>query len=198
MGGYGSGRRSDKPKIEGCNSLDANQLSRNGCLINGWTGSTTWSRNGLKIGSVGMRASADRLHLSYRSSEFGLVAQSILIERTPCRFGGQRAYFRCDCGKRVVKLYGFGRLFLCRHCYGLFNFSKNEGFWDRSLRQRTKHRRRLGTNISLDALGVPKPKGMWWRTYYHLQRRAQVAERQSDAVFLLMARRFLKVKLKAN
>ena len=28
MGGYGSGRRSDKPKIEECNSIDANQLNR--------------------------------------------------------------------------------------------------------------------------------------------------------------------------
>jgi len=34
MGGYGSGRRSHKPKVEECISLDSNQLSRDGCLKN--------------------------------------------------------------------------------------------------------------------------------------------------------------------
>ena len=29
MGGYGSGRRSTKPKVEECSSIDANQLRRN-------------------------------------------------------------------------------------------------------------------------------------------------------------------------
>ena len=193
MGGYGSGRRSSKPKVEECNSLDANQLSGNGGLSNGWNGTATWLRNGFKIGSVGMRTSADRLHLSYRSSEFGLVAQPILIERMPCHFGGSRAYFRCDCGKRVLMLYGFGRLFRCRHCCGLFHSSKNEGFWDRSLRQRTKHRWRLSGDASLEAYEMPKPKGMWWRTFYRLQRAAQAAENRAADDFIIAARRLVKV-----
>ena len=141
MGGYGSGRRSSKPKVEECNSLDANQLQRDGRLKDGWNGASIWSRRGVKISSVGMRTSADYLYLGYRSERYGSVIQPVRIERVPCRFGGSRAYFRCDCGKRVVKLYGLARLFLCRHCYGLFHSSKNEGFWDRSLRQRTKHQR---------------------------------------------------------
>jgi len=103
----------------------------------------------------------------------------------PCRFGGQRAYFTCDCGKRVVKLYGFGQLFLCRHCHGLFHCSKNEGFWDRSLRQRTKHKRRL----SGDTYEIPKPKGMWWRTFYRLQRAAQAAENRAADDFITAAGR---------
>jgi hypothetical protein len=93
--------------------------------------------------SINLRASADHLHLSYRSRGPGRdwedVDQSVLIERVPCRFGGWRPYFSFRCSKRVVKLYSAGRLFLRRQCYGLFHFSKNEGFWDRSLRQRTKH-----------------------------------------------------------
>jgi len=193
MGGYGSGRRSTKPKVEECNSLDANQLSRLGCFKNGLNGTMSWSRNGVKSSSIGMRTTANYLHLGYSSEQYGSIIQPIQIERLPCRFGGSRAYFRCDCGKRVVKLYGVGKYFLCRHCCGLFHYSKNEGFWDRSLRQRTKHRRRLTDNASLEAYEIPKPKGMWWRTYYHLQKRAQVAERRSDTGFLLMARRFNRV-----
>ena len=38
-------------------------------------------------------------------------------------------------------------------------YSKNEGFWDRSLRQRTKHKRRLSVDASLEAYEMPKPKG---------------------------------------
>ena len=168
MGGYGSGRRSTKPKVEECSSIDANQLNGDGCLKNGWNGTITWSRNGVKSSSIGMRTTANYLHLGYSSEQYGSVIQPIQIERLPCRFGGSRAYFRCDCGKRVVKLYGVSKYFRCRHCSGLFHYSKNEGFWDRSLRQRIKHRRRLSKDASLNAYEMPKPKGMWWRTYYRL------------------------------
>jgi len=193
MGGYGSGRRSTKPKVEECSSIDANQLNRGGCLENGWNGSTTWSRNGQKFSSIGLRATANYLYLGYSSEQYGSVIQPVRIERLPCRFGGSRAYFRCNCGKRVVKLYGFGRYFLCRHCSGLFHFSKNEGFWDRSLSQRTKHKRRLSGDASLDAYEMPKPKGMWWRTFYRLQRRAQEAENRAADDFIIAAGRYLKV-----
>ena len=193
MGGYGSGRRSTKPKVEECSSIDANQLNRDGCLENGWNGTTTWSRNGKKFSSIGMRVTANYLHLGYSSEHYGSGIQPIRIERLPCRFGGSRAYFRCNCGKRVVKLYGFGRLFLCRHCSGLFHFSKNEGFWDRSLSQRTKHKRRLSGDASLDAYEMPKPKGMWWRTFYRLQRRAQEAENRAENDFITAPRRLVKV-----
>ena len=194
MGGYGSGRRSTKPKVEECNSLDANQLNRNGCLKNGWSGTMAWSRNGQKFSSIGLRATADYLHLGYSSERYGSDIQPIRIERLPCRFGGSRAYFRCDCGKRVVKLYGFGRLFLCRICSGLFHYSKNESFWDRSLRQRAKQRRRLSGDASLDAYKIPKPKRMWWKTYYRLQRRAQAAEDRAADDFIVAAKRLVRVK----
>ena len=193
MGGYGSGRRSTKPKVEECSSIDANQLNRDGCLENGWTGTMAWSRNGKKFSSIGMRATTDYLHLGYSSEQYGPVIQPIRIERQTCGFGGSRAYFRCDCGKRVVKLYGFGRLFLCRHCSGLFHYSKNEGFWDRSLRQRTKHKRRLSGDASLEAYQMPKPKGMWWRTFYRLQRAAERAEKRASDDFITAAGRLVKV-----
>ena len=193
MGGYGSGRRSTKPKVGGCSSIDANQLSRIGCFKSGWNGTTTWSRNGKKFSSIGMRATANYLHLGYSTEHYGSVIQPIRIERLPCRFGGWRAYFRCECGKRVVKLYGFGRFFLCRHCYGLFHYSKNEGFWDRSLRQRTKHMQRLTDDGSLEAYEMPKPKGMWWRTFYRLQRASERAENRAADDFITAAGRLVKM-----
>ena len=193
MGGYGSGRRSNNPKIEDCNSIDANQLNRDGCLKNGWYGTTTWSRNGVKTSSIGMHASNDSLHLDYSSKQPDSLIQHIRIERLPCRFGGTRVYFRCKYNKRVVKLYSVGKHFRCRHCYHLSYSSKNESQWDRALRQRNKRRRRLSRNVGLEAYMAQKPKGMWWRTYQRLQDRAYEAEQRSDDEFILMARRLVKM-----
>ena len=72
-------------------------------------------------------------------------------------------------------------------------FSKNEGFWDRSLRQRTKHQRQLSVDASLDAYEMPKPKGMWWRTFYRLQRAAQAAEDRAADDFINAAGRLVTV-----
>ena len=121
------------------------------------------------------------------------VNQPVLIERVSCRFGGWRSYFRCACNRRVVKLYSEGRLFLCRHCYNLPYSSKNEGFWDQSLRQRDKHRVRLSGNATTEAFETFKPKGMWWRNFYRLQSCAQAAERRADDGFIMAARRLLKM-----
>ena len=193
MGGYGSGWRSTKPKIEDCNSLDANQLNRDGCLKSGWCGTTTWSRNGVKTSSIGMHATADYLHIGYSSKQHGSLIQPIPIERLLCRFGGSRAYFRCKCSKRVVKLYLAGKHFLCRHCHRLPYSSKNESQLDRAIRHRNKQRRRLSGNIGLEASMAQKPKGMWWRTYQRLQERVYEAEQRSDDEFIVMARRLVKM-----
>jgi hypothetical protein len=65
--------------------------------------------------------------------------------------------------------------------------SKNEGLWDRSLRQRTKHQRRLTDDGSLEAYEMSKPKGMWWRTFYRLQEAAQAAEDRAADDFIIAA-----------
>ncbi len=71
--------------------------------------------------------------------------------------------------------------------------SKNEGFWDRSLRQRDKHRVRLSGDASTESFETLKPKGMWWQTYHRLQSCAQAAEWRADDGFLMAARRLLKM-----
>ena len=191
MGGYGSGRRSNKPKVEECISLDSNQLNRDGCLRNGWNGSKVWSRDGAKISSIGMRANADYLYLGYKSEIYGSIIQPLQIERIPCRYGGSRAYFKCKCGRRVIKLYCVHKFFLCRHCIGISHGSKNESRWDRSLRRRAKYRIRMGGDASQDAHEIAKPKGMWWRTYHLLQEATKSAEDRAAIDFIIAARRVL-------
>jgi len=61
------------------------------------------------------------------------------------------------------------------------------------LRQRTKHKRRLSGDTYLEAYEMPKPKGMWWKTYYRLQEAAQAAENRAADDFFIAAGRLVKV-----
>jgi hypothetical protein len=40
---------------------------------------------------------------------------------------------------------------------------------------------------------MPKPKGMWWRTFYRLQEAAQAAENRAADDFITAAGRLVKL-----
>jgi hypothetical protein len=204
MGGLGSGRPSGSGRsiVEACRSIDANRLHRKGCLDTGWMGSWQWSRDGEQVASINLRTDHDRLHLTYRvrisGGEWEEVTESISIVRLPCRFGGTRPFFICPgvvngtvCGRRVAKLHGPGRYFLCRHCYRLAHASQSESAWDRTLRRANKIRRRLGGDPGMAAPFPQKPKGMWRRTYQRLHDQAFDAEMRADEAFALQAEHLL-------
>ena len=116
----------------------------------------------------------------------------------PCRFGGVRPYFICpgvvngiSCGRRVAKLHGPGRYFLCRHCYRLTHASQSESGWDRAVRRAAKIRQRLDGDPDTAAPFPKKPQGMWRRTYQRLHERALEAEMAADEAFVLSAGRLL-------
>ena len=147
-----------------------------------------------------MRSDPDRLHLSYRvrtgGGEWQDVEETVRIVRVACRFGGSRPYFICPgvvngvaCGRRVAKLHGSGRFFLCRHCYRLAHASQSEGAWDRMLRRANKIRQRLGGDPGMAAPFPPKPKGMWRRTYERLLEHAIDAEAHAEEAFEMQAAR---------
>jgi len=136
-----------------------------------------------------MCASTDSLHLSYSTKRLSVSN----LERIPCCFGGSRLYFRCECNRCVFKLYSDGKHFLCRHCHRLPYSSKNESQWDCALRQRNKQGKCLNENPGLKAYMTQKPKGLWWKTYYHFQERAFKSEQCSDAKFIMITRRLVKI-----
>lgn len=204
MGGYGSGRPrgSGYDTVEACRSIDVNRLHREGCLRAGWIGGWQWSRDGEKLASIVLHAEQDQLHFSYRvrigGGEWEDVAETVRIVRVVCRFDGARPYFICPgvvngiaCGRRVAKLYGAGRYFLCRHCYRLSHASQSEGAWDRTLRRANKIRLRLGGDSGMAPPFPQKPKGMWQRTYKQLREQAFEAEMRADEVFAIHAERLL-------
>ena len=204
MGGFGSGRPSGsgRNKVEGCCSIDANRLHKAACLRPGWWGGWQWTRDGEKVSSINLRAETDHLHLTYRvrvgGGEWEDVAETVRIVRVACRFGGARPYFICPgvvkgiaCGRRVAKLYGPGRYFLCRHCYRLAHASQSEDTCDRTLRRANKIRQRLGGDPGMVTPFPAKPKGMWRRTYERMWEQALAAETRADEAFVRRAEHLL-------
>ena len=202
MGGFGSGRPSGRCTVEACRSIDVNRLHREGRLRNGWMGGWQWTRDGEKVASINARTEQDRLRLTYRArvdgGEWEDVVETVRIVRIACRFGGARSYFICPgvvsgiaCGRRVGKLYGPGRYFLCRHCCRLAHASQSEDKMDRTRRRANKIRQRLGGDPGMAEPFPPKPKGMWRRTYERLRERAFDAEMRADQAFLYRAERLL-------
>lgn len=194
MGGLGSGRRSGwgRDKVEWCKSLEVNELRRRGCLSRGWAGTLQFWRNGTQVGAIHIRAEQERIYLEYRIRSAGEdwkdVVEAVGLARLPCRFGGKRLYFLCpgedgtNCGRRVGKLYGAGRLFLCRRCSKLTYASQCQ---DTAMRLRSKARKVLRhmDGDTSDWISVQRPKGMWYHTFDRLQRRAFELEMDAEQLF---------------
>ena len=209
MGGFGSGRPSGsgRDKVESSRSIDVNKLHKAGCLRAGSVGGWQWTRDGERVASINLSAEADRLHLSYRVRISGVewedVTETVRIVRVACRFGGARPYFICPgavngiaCGRRVAKLHGPGRYFLCRHCYRLTYASQSEDRWDRALRRANKHRRRIGGEPGMLSNVPERPKGMWHRSYQRHLSEIFLAEDAAQERLVLLAARLMKTSPK--
>jgi hypothetical protein len=133
---------------------------------------------------------ADAVELAYTartgSDEPRQVHYTVPLTSTPCTYGGRRRWFLCpgvvagrSCGRRVAKLYSDGVYFLCRRCYDLTYESRREGSMDRARSRAQAIRVRLGGSANLLEPLSPRPKGMHWRTYDRLCRRALAAEHES-------------------
>ena len=190
MGGYGSGRRyryGAKETTDSLKSLDVNWLNRNGNLMPGCWSSISWSWGEKPTGSIGIRAEEGLLVLDYKwhssGDEWENVTESVLLSQTPCNYGGQRPWFICPgvrngipCQRRVAKLYGAGKYFLCRYCYDLAYQSQRESKPDRFLYKAQNIRVRLGGSADIGKPFPSKPKGMHWNIYLRLRREAGRAE----------------------
>jgi hypothetical protein len=109
---------------------------------------------------------------SWRDGFIHLSNQILCTEQVSWRFGGQRFYFVCDCGRRVDKLHAFrDRPWRCRHCYGLTYATRQALPRHRHIIKAQKIRRQLGGSPSMLEQFPPKPRGMHWKRYERLRRR---------------------------
>ena len=175
MGGHGSGRRrsySGKPETDDCCPLDIRKLNRRGLLVPGSRFSWQWTVGQRVAFVIALRVDGQGLVLMYRpSSSDVIVEQQVQIERTSCRFGGQRPWFTCPrCDRRVAVLYAPARQFACRQCGRLAYGSQKESAGGRALRQADAIRKRLGWRAGIIHGPGYKPKGMHWKTFERLER----------------------------
>jgi hypothetical protein len=116
---------------------------------------------------------------SWRDGFIHLPNQILCTEEVPWRFGGQRFYFICDCGRRVDKLHTFGqRLWRCRHCYNLSYATRQAAPRIRRLMRAQKIRKQLGGSLSMMDDFPLKPEGMHWKRYQRLRGRHDAAKAQ--------------------
>ncbi|MEH6814780.1 MAG: hypothetical protein V7677_19775, partial [Motiliproteus sp.] len=178
MGGMGSGngyRWNTKTTLEQTRRIDIRFMKKQGLLVADRGGSLSWSCNGEPDGNINYRCYENSLELNFKSrspgEEWESVKQTILFDRTPCNYGGERLWFRCPhCDRRVGILSGHGSLFLCRHCYQLPYGSQNEGRIGRLISQKHKLGERIFEHYD-HGDGWGKKKGMHWKTFNRLHAR---------------------------
>jgi hypothetical protein len=107
VGGLGSGgwNRTARSTTSELRRIDVNELLRSKILNGPCSITTTWSRHGEKVASIGIFGGRDRIHLHYRQqsageTEWRQVAEDIAIDWRPNRYGGRVPLFRCP-GCRV-------------------------------------------------------------------------------------------------
>lgn len=182
---YGAGRPGWHRKAEHCQRLDVRRWQREGCLKPGHAGLWGWTDpdTGERIASIGYSVEPGALRLRYTVNKGEPVALCVSILRTPCNYGGTRAWFGCPrCGRRVAVLFLAGEWFQCRHCARVAYASQSETATGRAWRKQAK------TEAKLNADGS-KPKGMRWATFDRLCAVIEQCEARRDAELEAMALR---------
>ena len=98
------------------------------------------------------------------------VEHNVYLTTTVCHYGGVRYWFKCHyCHRRIGVIYFSGVQCACRHCFRLAYKSERETYHDQQFRKANAVRHRLGWQPGIAHPDGPKPKGMHWKTFYHLK-----------------------------
>jgi hypothetical protein len=178
MGGWGSGMRwGSRTTTEELRSVDVRYLQREGVLEMRSRRFLRWTQNGETTASIVLQPESDRVIFIYRTQPNGgewiHKEYPVMLERTPCHYGGERVWFRCPargCGRRVAIVYG-GTIFACRRCHQLAYESQKESVSDRADRRGWKIRAQCKDDFGSLLDPLFKPKGMHERTFRRLERK---------------------------
>jgi hypothetical protein len=97
---------------------------------------------------------------------------TVQVEWTPCRFGGERSWFRCPrCDTRRGRLHYVAGAWACRVCHNLRYKSQRQTLPDRRLDRAHRIRRDVLGQEGWFRVGDPlprRPKGMKMRRHHEL------------------------------
>lgn len=162
-----------KRSTDQMHALDIRKLHRKGLLTPGGSFTWQWTRRGNVIATIGgIVDTTTSLTLHYRTRRHGGEWQDrryqVMIEWTPCNYGGTRPWWLCPrCGRRVAVLWG-DSFYACRHCQQINYESTRTAESSKPFERADKLRRRLGWCAGVANDQGDKPKGMHARTYLRL------------------------------
>ncbi len=192
MGGWGSGRRSERVSIGGCGSCRL-AIKDLGHLLRSPDGNAVWmnyGRSGEHLLTVVVKARPDQgyarlQHPSRASERAGHMDYILGLTWTVPRFGGRRWWFTCPIsGRRCAVLYlpRGAHKFGSAKAYGLaYDVTRMEEH-DRLWRRMEKIARCLGDKYPDPEIPPRKPKRMWAATYDRLLASWLEAEERREAI----------------
>ncbi len=164
-----SGRAGTKRSTDNMHSLDIRRIARDGLLTPGRSFNWQWSRRGNVLASIGVEVdTTNSVTLNYRSKQGGEWQDKryqVLIERTPCNYGGSRPWWHCPCcGRRVAVLWG-DSIYACRHCQQINYESTRTTESSKPFERADKLRMKLGWPEGIAHGPGARPKGMHRGTF---------------------------------
>jgi len=182
MGGIGSGRSSysTSPTVDQSRKLEVRYLSKHGLLDEASVVTLHWNMGLQDSGSAQIWCLVDVIFISFGVKQLNNTwkpfRQKVVVDRTPCHFGGFRKWFLCPgCSARVRVLSLSRSGFYCRHCLGLKYQSQRLRSAERALQQMHKLEHRIFEHYE-SGHGSGKRKGMHWSTYKRIASRFRQIE----------------------
>jgi hypothetical protein len=158
-------------RCESYHAIDFAWLGRRKMLKPGRASSIRWSNAGGAAVSVGIVASGDCVHLTYRyraGDAWQRAREVVPFTYTRTCFRGRRRWFACPaCGKACRVLFGVP--FRCRRCHGLHYSSQYQSAGGRAANRLQSLRARLGGSGDLLDPFPTRPKHMHRKTYARLR-----------------------------
>lgn len=208
MGGWNSGRSGGRPTADLSLRVDIAWMIRTGRAKPGAfiSGSLSWSygRND-PAGSVSYKADMvdcfnSKLTLNYTRGtaiDKEEVEQVVRLIFTEPYYGGTRWWMVCPFhGIRVAKLYlpNGGDRFASRKAWRLGYHSQRIAHRDRPFEKLFRLQKKLGADQGWEA-GLPRPKGMWHRTYdKHFDRYLELDEQCAIEMMDMMSRLSARIR----